>query len=187
MPTSTAREKTQRFEPVDLQVLAHEVLGDGDVAQQERLLGLGDLGAGELAHAEDDLQQLLVLGRLEADHREHLGDVHALVAHALDVLDHVQQRGDDAEVGRDGRLQRQQGENPLLDLQVAPVDAVVVVDDDRGELDVLVLERLERAVERGDDEVDPAERLLFEGAKFLVKLLTAWHPTHVSQLSRTGR
>ena len=53
----------------------------------------------------------------------------------------------DAQVGRDGRLQGQQREDPLLDLEIAPVDAVVVVDDDRRQLDVLVLERLERAVE----------------------------------------
>ena len=80
--------------------------------------------------------------------RDQLGDVHALVAHALDVLDDVQQRGDDPQVAGDGRLQREQREDPLVDLEVAAVDAVVVGDDDRRELDVLVLERLDHAVDR---------------------------------------
>ena len=96
---------------------------------------------------------------------QQLGDVHALVAHALDVLDHVQQRGDHAEVGGDGRLQGQQRQDPLLDLEVAPVDAVVVVDDDRRELDVLVLHGLERAIERAHDEVEPSEGLGLEVAR----------------------
>src|SRR5688500_3570979 len=67
-------------------------------------------------------------------------------SNAFHVLDHVQERGDDPQIARDRRLQGQQRENPLLDLQIAPVDAVVVMDDDRRELDVLMLERLERAV-----------------------------------------
>ena len=88
-----------------------------------------------------------------------LGDVHALVAHALDVLDHVQQRGDEPQVAGHRRLAGEQRQDALVDLEVAAVDAVVVGDDDRGELDVLVLERLERAVELLDDQVEPAERL----------------------------
>ena len=44
-----------------------------------------------------------------------------------------------------------------MDLHVAAVDAVVVGDDERGELDVLVLERLERAVDLRDDHVEAAE------------------------------
>ena len=40
-------------------------------------------------------------------------------------------------------------QDPLVDLQVAAVDAVVVGDHQLGELDVLVLDRLERPVERG--------------------------------------
>ena len=41
-----------------------------------------------------------------------------------------------------------------MDLEVAAVEAVVVDDHDRGELDVLVLERLEHAVELLEDHVD---------------------------------
>ena len=93
----------------------------------------------------------------------------------------------DAQVGRDGRLQGQQGEDPLLDLQIAPVDAVVVMDDDRRELDVLVLERLERAVERRDDEVDPAERLHLEVAELLLEVLAACRSACRLRTSRIGR
>jgi hypothetical protein len=57
-----------------------------------------------------------------------------------------------------------------VDLEVAAVDAVVVRDDDRGELDVAVMERLERAVERGDDEVERTERLGLEPAELLLEL-----------------
>ena len=170
VPISTARRKTSRLSGVDLVVLAHEVLGQRDVAQHERLLGLRDLRAGELAHLEDALEHLLVGRRLVADQRQHLGDVHALVAHPLGVLDHVQQRRDGPQVAGHRRLQRQQREDPLVDLEEAAVDAVVVVDHDRGQLDVLVLERLQRAVERVDDEVERAERLLLEAAQLVLEV-----------------
>ena len=44
-----------------------------------------------------------------------------------------------------------------MDLQVASVQSVVVEDHHRGEFDVLVLERLEHAIELFEDHVDPAE------------------------------
>ena len=78
------------------------------------------------------------------------------------MLDEVQQRGDEPQVARHGRLARQQGEDALVDLEVAAVEAVVVEDHHRGELDVLVLERLEHAVELLDDHVDSAESGLLE-------------------------
>ena len=49
-----------------------------------------------------------------------------------------------------------------MDLQVAAVDAVVVGDHHLRELDVLVLERLEHAVELLDDQVEAAERVRLE-------------------------
>ena len=59
----------------------------------------------------------------------------------------VQQRGDEPQVAGDRRLAREHRQDPLVDLEVAAVDAVVVGDDDLGQLDVLVLERLGDAVE----------------------------------------
>ena len=49
-----------------------------------------------------------------------------------------------------------------MDLEVAPVDPVVVGDHQLRELHVLVLHGLHRAVERGDDEVEAAEAVLLE-------------------------
>jgi hypothetical protein len=54
-----------------------------------------------------------------------------------------------------------------VDLEVAAVDAVVVGDDHLGELDVLVLERLDGAIELLEHEVDASQR----GALELLQLL----------------
>ena len=113
--------------------------------------------------------------------REQLGDVHALVAHPLGVLDHVQQRRDDAQVARHRRLQREQREDALVDLQVAAVDPVVVGDHDRRELDVAVVQRLERAVQRRDDEVERPERLLLEPRELLLEVEAVRRPASVSR------
>ena len=53
-------------ERVDLPVLAHEILGQLDVALGERLLGLRDLRARASGPSADPLQHLLVDGRLVA-------------------------------------------------------------------------------------------------------------------------
>ena len=151
-------------EAVDLAILAHEVLGQGDVASGERRPRLHDLRARRATHAQQQLEHLGAHRRLVARQRDELGDRHALVAHALDVLDEVQQRRDQPQVARHRRLARQQREDALMDLEIAAVEAVVVHDDHRGELDVLVLERLEHAVELLEDHVDPAERGLLEAA-----------------------
>ena len=49
-----------------------------------------------------------------------------------------------------------------MDLEVAPVHAVVVGDHHLGELHVLVVEGLQHAVELLHHEVDAAEGVLFE-------------------------
>ena len=63
----------------------------------------------------------------------------------------MEQRGDQAEIRRDGRLHGEHREQALVHLEVAPVQDVVVGDDDAGQLHVLVLDRLDRAVECLDD------------------------------------
>jgi hypothetical protein len=83
----------------------------------------------------------------------------------------VQQRGDDAQVGRHRRLTREQRQDPLVDLQVAAVDAVVVGRDHAGELDVLVADRLERPIELLDHHVEAAQRLLLELLERLAELV----------------
>ena len=65
----------------------------------------------------------------------------------------MQQRGDDPQIARHRRLAREQREDALMHLEVAPVDPVIVGDDHPGELDVLVADRFERPVELQGDEV----------------------------------
>ena len=55
-----------------------------------------------------------------------------------------------------------------MHLEVAAVDAVVVGDHQLGELDVLVLGRLHRPLERAADEVEPAERVRLERGELLL-------------------
>ena len=74
----------------------------------------------------------------------------------------MQQRRDDPQIAGDRRLAGEQRQHPLVDLEVAAVDPVVVGDDHPGQLDVLVADRLERAVELLDHEVEAAERLRLE-------------------------
>ena len=117
-----------------------------------------------------------------------LAIVHALVAHPLDVLDQVQQRGDEPQVAGDRSLQGEQRQDPLVHLEVAAVEAVVVVDDDRGQLDVLVLERLQRAVELLDDEVDAAEGGGLQLAQRLLEAMAALAAhQRTRRISRTSR
>ena len=120
-----------------------------------------------------------------AGQRDHLRDVHALVAHALDVLDHVEHGGDQAQVGRDRRLQREQREHALVHLEVETVDQVVVGDHHLGELDVLVLDRLARAVERLRHQVEPAERLLLEPLHLVLEVQAVAELVHQPTLPVT--
>ena len=96
----------------------------------------------------------------------------------------MQQRGDEPQIARDGRLQGEQREDALVDLQVAPVDAVVVGDHHLGELDVLVAERLEHAVELLDDQVQAAERVGLEVAQLLLEVRASAGPGQRSRVER---
>ena len=159
-------------EVVDDVVLLHQVARHLHVAFFESPLGLADQRARLAAHAEDQLHHLLVGGRLVARQRDHLADVHALVAHPLDVLQHVQQGRDQAQVGRHRRLRGEQRDQALVHLQVAAVDPVVVGDHDLRQLDVLLLDRFQRAPERRRDQVEPAEAARLE----LLELLLVFDP-----------
>jgi hypothetical protein len=58
----------------------------------------------------------------------------------------VQKGSDDAQITRHRRLAGEQRQDPLVDLEVAAVDSVVVGHNHPGQLHVLVGDRLERAV-----------------------------------------
>ena len=85
----------------------------------------------------------------------------------------MEQRRDQAQVAGDRGLAREQREDPLVGLEIAAVDAVVVGDHDRRELDVLVGERLERAVELVEHDVDRAERAVLERAQLVLEMRPA--------------
>src|ERR671914_923663 len=157
-------------EPVDLVVLAHQVLCQVDVAPDEGLLALDHLLARLLAHALEVAQDPLVGGRVMARQRHQLGHVHALIAHALHVLDDVEHGGHEPQVARHRRLQRQQRQHALVHLEVAAVDPVVVGDHHARQLDVLVLDCLQGPVQRGDDHVEAAEGLLLELGQLLLEM-----------------
>ena len=157
-------------------VLADQILGERRVAPAEGLLGLDDLDARVPAHLVDLGEHVAVARGVVPLEREQLADVHALVAHALDVADHVEDRGDDPQVGCNRRLQSEQCEHALVHLEVAAVEPVVVGDDQSGELDVLVLNGLERAVERRDDDVEAPKRLRLERFELLPEPLARLRP-----------
>ncbi len=169
---------------VEQVVLAREVDRELGIAQRERLARLAHLRARLRAHRADPLDDLGIGRRVVAEERDHLGDVRALVADALEVLDEVQQRRDDPQVAGDRRLAGEQRQHALVDLEVAPVDAVVVGDDDRRELGVAVREGLERRVEDPDDHVEPAERLLLEADELPLEVVRGRRPRGLSRPCR---
>src|SRR5436190_1054615 len=162
--------ETLPVEVVHHVVAADEITGSVYVALGEGMGRLADERPHVAAHRDEISQHFLVCRRVMAPERDELRDVHALIAHSLDVLHHVQQRCDEPQVARHWRLRGEQGEDRLVDLEVAPVDHVVVGDHELGELDVLVLDRLDRAVERDGHEVEAVESALLEagelGAEF---------------------
>ena len=83
----------------------------------------------------------------------------------------MQERGDDSQVARHWRLSGQQRQDPLVYLEVAPVDPVVVGHHHPGQLHVLVRDRLERPVELLDHDVQAVERLGLERAQVLAELV----------------
>src|SRR4051794_18537602 len=157
-------------QPVDLVVLADQILGERDVPALEGLLAHHNLPAGLLAHLGDVAEHALVRRRLVSGEGHQLGDVHALVAHPLHALDHMEDRRHEPEIGRHRRLQRQERQEALVDLQVAAVEPVVVLDHHASELDVLVRDRLQGSFERLDHHVEPAECLALEPRELFPEL-----------------
>jgi hypothetical protein len=85
----------------------------------------------------------------------------------LDRLHEVKERRDQAQVGGDRRLRGQQREDRLVDLQVAAIDDVVAGDDELRELRVVVLDRFDRPVQLGGDQLEPVEGARLESIELL--------------------
>ena len=164
-------------QPVDLDILADQVLSQLDVPGHEGLPGLGDLRAHKFSHLLEHLENLPVSGRLISRQGHKLGDVHTLIAHALHAADDMQQRGDEPQVAGDRRLRREQREHSLVDLEIATVDPIVVGEHKPDELHVLGPHRLQCALELHRHHVEPAHRLLFELPEGFRELVT-WLKLH---------
>jgi hypothetical protein len=67
-----------------------------------------------------------------------------------------------------GRLSRQQRNQTLMHFQVAAVELVVTVHDDLCQFDVLVGDRLQRAVKGHHDHVEALQGLLLEAGQFFL-------------------
>jgi hypothetical protein len=119
--------------------------------------------------------------------RDQLRDVHALISHPLDVLDHVEYRRDQTEVARHGRLEREQRQDSLVHLQVAAVDEVVLGDHEARQLHVALLQRLQRPVERGDDHVQPFQGALLEDGELVLEVEADPLGHRISPSSRSRR
>ena len=111
--------------------------------------------------------------------------IHALVAHALDVLMTCSGAATTRRSPATGRLEGEQREDALMDLEVAAVEPGVVGDDElaRGSMSS-VLERLQHAVELLDDEVEPAER---RGLQLEDSRVEELRGPRASRISRTCR
>src|SRR4051812_20418243 len=156
-------------EPEDLTVEAVELAGPGeegfgelDLAPGERAPALHDLSARPPPHPQHAPQDLAPHRRLVARQGDELGHRDALVAHPLDVAHEMQQRGEQAQIAGNRALQRQQRQDLLLHRGAAIVDARVIGQDHGDELDVLVLERLNDAIEQREDEVERSQRELLD-------------------------
>ena len=87
-------------------------------------------------HADGGLrhlaQEVVVLGLMAVEKADDLGDVLGLIADALHVRDHLERRGDLAQVARDRLLLKQQLEAEVFDVALLPVDLAVERRDLRG-------------------------------------------------------
>ena len=110
-----------------------------------------------------------ILWRLVTRERDELRHVRALVAHALDAADAVQQRRCQTQVVQEQRLAPEQRQHALVNLDVAPVDAAVVGRNHPRQLHVLVVDRLKRAIELRDDEVQATHHLFLEPVQLITE------------------
>jgi hypothetical protein len=96
----------------------------------------------------------------------------------------VQQRRHDPQVRSDRCLAREHRQDPLMDLEVAAVDPVVVGYHHRGELDVLVGDGFLRPVQLRDHEIEAAEHLPLELGEVLTELVSGLAHQRITRTCR---
>ncbi len=82
----------------------------------------------------------------------------------------MEHRRHQPQVARDRALSGQQVEHALVDVEVAAVDAIVVVDHHHGELLVAHQDGLDRLVQRCARQLEGGERLVLELLELFVEL-----------------
>ena len=98
-----------------------------------------------------------------------------MVAHALEMEIDVQHRQHEPQIDGDGRLQRQQALDALLQGVVAVVDLVVEGDHLVGQVDVAPVERVDRRAQRAQHEQPLLLERLLQALELLVEDV-ARHP-----------
>src|SRR3954453_9064769 len=160
-------------ESVDLVIHLAQALGRRHIPRDECAAGLNRQCARLPPHLEQTLGQAQVVVRCRRCEQQDLADVHALIAHALDAADHVEQRREQAQVGGDGRLPGDQREDLLVHLEEASVDAVVIGDDHVREREVAVDHDPQRAVDLIGHDLHAAQRALLERADLVAQVEAA--------------
>jgi hypothetical protein len=93
------------------------------------------------------------------------------VAHALQVRAHPQAGDDEPQVRRDRRLPREQGQGPLLEVDLQPVDRLVGRDDALGQREVGVQQGRRRSPDRRPHPPRHLDQQVGDGLELLVELL----------------
>ena len=135
---------------VDQLVELDEALGAGEVAVGERVQRDAHHLLGALAHLHEHLDERRVRVDVGDELRE-LRDRDAAVGRPLEQQVDVQDREQEPQIARHGRLEREQGLDRALDAEEALVDLVVEGDHLVGELDVALAEGPHRAADGRDD------------------------------------
>ena len=84
----------------------------------------------------------------------------------------MQQRRDDPQVTRDRRLACEQRQDALVHLPIAPVDPLILGDDHLGQLDVVLADRFERAVQLLEHHAEALDRLALELPERFAELMS---------------
>jgi hypothetical protein len=129
----------------------------------------------DVAHLADLLQDRRV-GRQILGHLVHLRDVHGLVPDAFQVQARMHDHRDQSQVRRDRSLQRQEREQPAVELEVDLVDLVVARDDPSGPCVVVLEDRLDRVLDRVARELAEREQSQLRLLERLVEVGTRHQP-----------
>ena len=167
---SAGQQLAERGDPELVHLVVHELqlLGGLDVAIADDPDDAGTISSATVAIRS-------IVGRASCGHGHlgdpqpgDLGDVHAQVAHPLELADHPQRRDDGAQVAGHGLLEGEQEERRVLDLLGRPVDLAVLGDDGLGNLGVAGQQGPARVVDGRADLCGDGRQVVEEGVELFV-------------------